>query len=463
MDAVWLILDSLSFEATPFAPDGPGTMPAFENLVADHGVNFTEAYAPGPFSPSSHASFITGALPSKTGMYEASPRYEGDRPTVGQVLSETHETHLVSTNMFLFQGLDRGFDQTHDFSRRYMLFRDASDPKNYAAMYNDDPWWKRVADLVFDDGKPLRSIANGVSYTIGSDLIHPKQWGDEENFQYVERLNQEISRRRQASDGDVLVVANYMDLHSPFDLSDEAMERFFPDTPRAELPLGVAAERANTEAEKSYDPDDLRALYEAAIWDFDRKFTPLVADLIDDGAFVAVFADHGPYDTNTAYADDRHHVPLVLFAPEEPARTVEYTVSLRSLPRTTKAVVQGSDGDFTGPSLLAVDEDQTAITEIIHVPNDVYERTGRVFVNRPTDVADPAEIQHDVVLYRGDAKVTFIGGECSIVRGQPAVTDDLEATGRALLAEGPTFDDEGPADVDDVTEERLKRLGYIDD
>lgn len=463
MDAIWLILDSLSYEATPFASNGPNTMPEFERLVDSHGIYFSNAYAPGPFSPSSHASFFTGELPSTTGMYEAHPRYDSDLPTIGHVMSETHQTHLISTNMFLFQGLDRGFDSTNDLSRQYMLFRDASDPKNYSAMYNDDPAWKRYLDFLLDGGKPLRSLLNGISYKLIDDRIAPKRWGDEENFQYVGSMNDEIRRRLNQGPEDSFVVANYMDLHSPFDLSPAAIDRFFPDTPADELPLGIAAERAKAEAEKSYEPELMRQLYEAAIWDFDRKFAPLVADLIADDVFVAVFADHGPYDTNTAYADERLHVPLIIFDPNEEAREVPHTVNLRSLPKTTADAVGNTDNKLSGRSLLTVTESEPSITEVIHQPNEVYEKTGRVYVNRPNQGADREEIQHDIVLFEDDAKVTFIDGEKSIVRGEAEVTDELVEIGQDILADGPTVHQTSGEEVTEVTEQRLKRLGYIDE
>jgi len=48
MDCIWLIFDSLSYEATPFGDSGPDKMPRLEALASDSGVVFENAYLPGP-------------------------------------------------------------------------------------------------------------------------------------------------------------------------------------------------------------------------------------------------------------------------------------------------------------------------------------------------------------------------------------------------------------------------------
>jgi predicted AlkP superfamily pyrophosphatase or phosphodiesterase len=203
-------------------------------------------------------------------------------------------------------------------------------------------------------------------------------------------------------------------------------------------------------------------LYKAAIWDFDRKFSSLVSELIDNDTFVAVFADHGWYDTNTAYSDERLHVPLTLFVPGEEPREVERTVSLRSLPRTTTEVLRGTDGGFSGPSLLDVATDQTAITEVIHKPNEVYEKTHRVYVNRPVDNPTPEEIQHDLVLYEGDAKVTALDGTIYDSRGSASTVSQLEAKATELHAEQIRHPSGESEAYDEETKKRLQRLGYLE-
>jgi arylsulfatase A-like enzyme len=462
MNGIWLILDSLSFSATPFGTDGPDTMPKYEALVADQGINFTRAYAPGPFSPSSHSSFFTGQLPSAAGMYEAFPKFEGDVPTIADVLGRTHTTHLISANHFLFQGLDESFDEAIDTGRRYMMFQEASDPMDFSSRYRDGSAIQRYVDFLTTGGKPLRSLANGLSYNLGGkNTIKPKSWGDEQNYQYANAMC-EMIRDRMSKPGDRFLVANFMDLHGPYEVSDAALERYFPDTPREEVPMNVILNRSKTRPEKSYDSEQQFRLYKAAIWDFDRKVTSMIEDLVADDTFVAVFADHGWYDTNTAYSDERLHVPLTLFVPGDGPATVDHSVSLTDLPRTTAEVMLGDDGGFDGQSLLSVETDRTAVAEAIHVPNDIYEETHRIYVNRPSDGAEPEEIQHDCVLFRGDTKVQFVADEVEVIRGDDETAAELTEQGREIRTGGINYP-EGEAEVyDEHTEERLKDLGYLE-
>ncbi len=461
MDGVWLILDSLSYNATSLATGDIDTMPNYKELVKNHGVNFTQAYAPGPFSPSSHGSFFTGELPSTTGMYEAYPRFDGGTQTISEVMSKTHTTYLLTSNHFLFQGLDVDFDRTDDTGRQYMIFQEASDPSDFSSKYNDDPRWKRYLNLLLKDGKPFRSFVNGLNYKLGNDTnIKSKSWGDDKDFQYANSMC-ELIREQLDESGESFIVANFMDLHAPFDVSEEALERYFPNTPRDEIPIGVTSRRDKLREEKAYDSEKMYQLYRAAIWDFDRKFSSLVEELIADDTFVAVLADHGWYDTNTAYSDERLHVPLTLFAPDQPPREVPYSVSLRSLPRTTTEIMLNDNCGFAGPSLLDVESDQTAVTEIIHKPNDVYEKTHRVYVNRPSDDPDVSDIQYDCVLYHGDTKVRYVNDEFEPVRGDDESIDKLKQECEDLLSDGFRHPGDNIESYDTEAEERLKQLGYL--
>jgi arylsulfatase A-like enzyme len=461
MDVVWLIVDSLSFRATSFAPDGLDTTPQLQSFADDHGVVFMEAYAPGPLSPSSHASMFTSELPSVAGMHEAHPYYESDLPLVAERFQPTHRTSLLSLNMWLFQGLDGGFDEKRDFSRQYLLFRDATDPVNFFRKHDvEGSLPSRLWQFAMADGKLVRSLLNYLNYRRRDEELVPDNWGDTEQYQYVSVINEEIRDTLADAGEDHFLVANYMDIHPPFDASDEALERFAPGRDRSELPIGVSPERHIPNDEKSYDPDAMEELYRATVWDFDRKFTPLVRELVEDDTFIVVTSDHGIWNRDTAYDENRLHVPLVIFSPDEPARTVDHTVSLRSLPHTLVEAAFGPDAEngFSGRSLLAVDSDETAITEVIHHPNEVYRKTGRVDVTKSKN--DDRSPQRDLVLVEGDARVEYIDGEWTAGRGDDSVIDRLRTVGEGLLATDVEGGD-GNIEYDDVTEQRLEDLGYM--
>lgn len=447
MDVVWLLVDSLSFETTSFAPDGPDTTPELKALADDHAVSFTDAYVPGPLSPSSHASMFTGELPSAVGMYEAYPSFDQDIPTITARMAETHHTSLFSTNVWLFQGLERGFETTADFSGPNLPHPSATNPADY---FDADaaPGLRSLWQFLRTDGRPVRSLRNYAAFRRQSEA------GDA--HRYVSPINDAIQRTRAETPGDDYVFANYMDIHPPLAASEEALERFAPDVPDSELPVDVSPERHIENAEKSYSVEAMERLYRAAIWDFDRALAPLVRDLVADDAFVVVTSDHGIWNRNTAYDDSRLRVPLLVFAPDEAARTVTRTVNLRSLPRTIDQYVNG-ESEFDGVSLLDVESDQVSVTEVIHHPNDVYERTGRVDVTKSAH--HEREIQRDLVLRWNGARVEHVAGEWTAT-GEASAVDRLRKRGEEILSQ-PVVMGDRELSYDDTVRERLEDLGYL--
>jgi hypothetical protein len=125
-------------------------------------------------------------------------------------------------------------------------------------------------------------------------------------------------------------------------------------------------------------------------------------------------------------------------------------------------VLQGTDGGFSGASLLDVSTDQTAITEVIHKPNDVYKKTERVYVNRPVDNPIPEEIQHDVVLYEGDAKVTALDGKIHDTRGSSPNVSQLKEKAAEIHSESIRHPSGESEEYDEETKKRLQRLGYLE-
>jgi len=455
MDAIWLILDSLSLSETPFVDSGPNTMHQFQELVDERGVMFEEAYAPGPLSPSSHASMFTGLLPSETGMHEAHPYFDGSCPTIADALADTHSTHLITPNSWLFQGLDVSFDTGSDFSRQYLVFRDASDPQTFSKRYSDDlSGLSYLRSFLDHSDRPLRSLVNLGSYRLSETRL---TLDGDDYFRYADRINDRI-RSRLSEPGDHFVVANYMDVHPPFNASDDAVAKFAPDVPKDELPVGAGSERHLQNAEKSYDVEWMQMLYRASIWDLDRTVTPLIRDLIDDDTFVIVLSDHGIWNSDTAYSENRLHVPLFVFSPDETPRRFPHTVNLNMLPSTTMKTLTGDSGQFRGDSLLEVSEDQLSVTEIVHHPNDVYSRTKRVDVTKSADRSGP--VQRDLVLRRGDTQVTYIDGDWQPPEPNGPVTRELRKRGEKILSQPIQGTDTYDIERDEATEHRLRALGY---
>ena len=459
MDVVWLILDALSFEATPFADEGPGNMPKLEAIAEQHGLIFTNAYAPGTASPSSHASMFTGELPSRSGMHEASPYFDSDILTIGDVLGTQRESFIISHNPFIFNGLQRGFSRTDDLrASQYMLFEDGTDPHQFLVEHRDTPVPHRYLEFLRHGENPIRSLLNGVNYKVQSWMTDLGQQSEisstSVSYQYADQMNKKMRDFLDKTERDAFVVANYMDIHPPLDASDEALQRFAPDTPREKLPIGATSPEIIEQSEQgnSTITSNAESLYNAAIWDTDQLIGPLVEELIESGTFVIVTADHGTRFTNVHPLSDRRiHVPLLIFAPDISPRIVDQSVNLRSLPATTMARIDPEDDSFDGYDLLSVTEDQTSITEYIYDSSP----TG----NSVSAFGAFDEVQYDLTGIKNDTRVNWINGafdelgDSMTERELAEVITDLSDRGVAESRESIKYHKE--------TEERLESLGYL--
>lgn len=457
MDVVWMILDSVSATATPFCDDGIDTMPRLSALAADHGTVFTNAYAPGPASPSSHGSMFTNRLPSRTGMHEAFPYYDGEHPLLADVLNDK-QSFLVSANPFVFNGLDAGFDDTDDLlSNQYMVFESGADPHTYTQRHNEQIAGREWLRFTAQSDASLRSLVNGISYRLmkrrrGS--VNPEGGADdEEPHQYATTMNSRIRAFRDRSSRGRFIVANYMDAHPPFDASDAALAEYAPDTPREALPTGVSGHRIlRSGAESEAQAVDLtRSLYHAVLWDLDRKIAPLIAELVQGGNTVILTADHGNWiGQPLSLAPKLLHVPLVFFDRDRSGQTVSHTVNTRHLPTTTMDVFDESD-PFDGESLLRVDDDQLSISESIHPAGSRIP----VAVHGDSDL----DLQRDIAAIRGDARVDHVEGSINRRRGSEDAQAELTEELTQLKQQGVNSGS-GHLTYDEAVDQRLTHLGY---
>jgi hypothetical protein len=461
MDAVWLIMDSVSFESTSFFDEGPETTPRLSKLADQSGTVFTQAYAPGPSSPSSHSAFFTGELPSITGMHEAHPYFHGNVPTIADTLDASHETRLITSNMYLVNGLNESFDSTVNLLKnRYLLFEDGPEPRQFAIDNEYDSSWKTYLNFITKTGAPLKAFLNGINYKIWDRLrdssILRSAPEDDINYQYANTINKNI--RSFLTDGtDQFVVANYMDAHPPLDASDEALSAV-TDYHRNELPMGVRGQDVHEEFTEGNESlaERMQELYYAALWDIDRKLAPLIENLISEGKFVILTADHGQWFRRESELEEaRIHVPLVVFSPDSQSDRVEHTVNLLSLPKTTVNAVGNSEQDLPGTSLLEQSESQQSITEFIHP----REEDGKPI--SPHGGLSAEDLQYDATIIKDIARVNWIGDQLERVRGTDSACDELVQTLEELRTREINYGGDESIEYSQQTEKRLEDLGYL--
>jgi len=451
MDVVWIILDSLSFNATPFHREGPKTMPRLAELANKEAIIFKQAYSPGPTSPSSHGSFFTGELPSTTGMHEASPYFDFSGPTIASELSKTHKTHLISSNQFLFNGLDQDFDNIKRLGVWEPHFSSGTNPMNFNP---EREGARKYLEFLFKEGSPFRSLFNGLQYKTEDP------WGAAGNF--AEEITTYICESALESTEDTFIVANYMNVHPPLAASDESLSLFAKEWVQDELPIGVQGREILEKFRGSddYSADDMRALYEAAIWDLDRMISPMVSDLIDNDAFVVITADHGAsFRREHEYEESRIHIPLLIFTPNRGKTVRTETVNIRSLPKTTMEALNRESDHLNGSDLLTQERSQVSITEFIYNENIgarpvpptqalIEEDDTEMVKYHMAGIKDSCRIDYDGKHFQGvnSIKDEDIKKMKKVI--EETYKDDVNISGTKIK-------------YDTATKERLKELGYL--
>ncbi|MGI9402599.1 MAG: sulfatase-like hydrolase/transferase, partial [Rhizobiaceae bacterium] len=96
-------------------PDGPADWLHTPNLnrLAKHSVRFANTYTASPLCAPGRASFMSGRLPSRTGVYDNAAEFPSDTPTFAHYLRRAgYQTSLCGKMHFV------GPDQLHGFEER---------------------------------------------------------------------------------------------------------------------------------------------------------------------------------------------------------------------------------------------------------------------------------------------------------------------------------------------------------
>ena len=99
----------------PFFPDGPAEWLHAPNLkaLAARSVRFSQAYTASPLCAPARAAFMSGQLPSRTGVYDNAAEFRSDIPTFAHHLRRAgYQTTLAGKMHFV------GPDQMHGFEQR---------------------------------------------------------------------------------------------------------------------------------------------------------------------------------------------------------------------------------------------------------------------------------------------------------------------------------------------------------
>ena len=94
--------------------------PALNRLATD-GIRFDQAFSASPITNTSHASILTGLLPSSHGVADFAIPLARNAPTISEALHERHYqtaafiSAVILDSTSLAPGFDRGFDYYFNF------------------------------------------------------------------------------------------------------------------------------------------------------------------------------------------------------------------------------------------------------------------------------------------------------------------------------------------------------------
>ncbi|HEY1945054.1 MAG TPA: choline-sulfatase [Roseiarcus sp.] len=373
--------------------------PHLESLAA-RGVVFENAYCASPLCSPSRASFMTGLLPSRSGVYDNAAEFSADIPTFAHHLRLAGYRTILSGKMHFC-----GPDQLHGFEQR--LTTDI-----YPADYGWTPDWDH----------PLERPSwyhNMSSVTQAGLCVRTNQldFDDEVTFT-AERAIYDYARTRD--ERPFLLVASLTHPHDPFAIPKRYWDLYRDDeidmpgsaVPREALDphslrlRHVCAMDAETVTEANVR--DARHAYYGAISYVDDNLGRLLAALGDTGLdqdTVVIFtSDHGEMLGERglwfkmSFFEGAARVPLVVSAPGRYApRRVGASVSLLDVLPTLVDVAGGDaralgasvDGHSLVPHLEGREGHDEAIGEYLAegaiAPMVMIRRGAHKFLHSPAD------------------------------------------------------------------------------
>ena len=315
---VLVTVDSLRADHCGFMGYGRDTTPTLDRM-ANEGLVFENAIAPGPATPESMPAVFTGQYPvereNATGS-DLSARRERirqhmeARDSLPEMLSRRgYRTAAFTPNPFTSRhfSFDQGFDRFQDFM----------DESNRSRFY-EQVFQGFLAE------SPVSSMAR----------VLLNLWQREEVFKPWESYYEEAIEWVRSGEKPYFLWVFLMDAHNPYMSSPEYRTQSWWREFHANFEFWRQSH------ETPFSPsihDRLVTAYDDAVCYSDAFLERLLDDLVDDDPVVAVhgdhgeaFGEHGTYGHEPYLYDENVHVPLVFSGLKD--QQVTAPVSLRSLP-----------------------------------------------------------------------------------------------------------------------------------
>ncbi|CAN5286401.1 choline-sulfatase [soil metagenome] len=312
--------------------------PAIDGLAQD-GVAFENADTPSPLCAPSRASFMTGLLQTRTGVYDNSAEFASSIPTFAHYLRlEGYRTCMRGKMHFV------GPDQLHGFEER--LTTDV-----YPGDFGWTPDWSRPGERVDWWYHNMTSVKQAGIAEVTNQL----EYDDEVAFHAVRRL---YDYARYEGDDPLLLCVSFSHPHDPYVARQRHWDLYTDD--EIDLPAAPALPQERLDAhsrrlwtdcaicDTEITEKDIRASrhgYYASLSYVDERIGEVLAALgacALSGDTVVIFtSDHGDFlgehglFYKMSFREHSARVPLIVHAPGRfGARRVREPVSLADLTPT---------------------------------------------------------------------------------------------------------------------------------
>ena len=342
-------------------------IPNIRKLIRS-GVKFDNAYSSSPLCTPARGSFMTGLLPSSSGIYDNAAEFKATTPSFAHYLRDLgYQTALCGKMHFV------GPDQLHGFEER--LTTDI-----YPADFGWTPNWE----------KPLERVDwwyHNLSSVTGAGVAHiSNQLEYDDDVSYHAKLKLYQYARRLDSRPFCLTVS-FTHPHDPYVTRPKYWDLYDHDSIPMPKVESIPYTEQDPHSQRLYDAVDYsnfeiseedirtaRHAYFANISYLDEKIGELIETLNDcdfrDSTQIILCADHGDMLGERglwykmSFFEGSARVPLILNAPKQfPAQRITTPVANHDLLPT---LVELAGGD---PAQLACPIDGNSLVSLVHGEN----------------------------------------------------------------------------------------------
>jgi choline-sulfatase len=420
--------------------------------LADDGVLFENAYCPSPLCAPARSAFMTGSLPTRTGVYDNSAEFPSSIPTFAHYLRlEGYRTCLSGKMHFV------GADQLHGFEER--LTTDV-----YPGDFGWTPDWSRPGERIDWWFHNMSSVKEaGVA-----EMTNQLEYDDEVAFHAVRRL---YDYARYQRDVPLLLCVSFSHPHDPYVARQRHWDLYEDGEIDPPAAPALPVEQLDPHSRRlwqdcavgDYDvtEDDVRASrhgYYANMSYVDERIgevlTALEACGLAGDTVVVFTSDHGEFlgehglFYKMSFREHAARVPLVVHAPgrfaarrvRQPVSLADVTPTLADLarPGLSGKLARPVDGRSLLPLIEGEPEDEDAVVageylaESTLAPMVMLRRGRWKFIHMPSDPDQLFDLENDPLELVNLAGEDEQAGVVAEFRDEVCRRWDLEAVDRAV-------------------------------